>query len=120
MGIIRAGTVFFLAVWAADAHASIPKEMIGMWRWDAATIDVRECQTDRLCATVVAGPTSVGMEVFASALTSKGDDWFAQVVDPNTKESYYTRFRRINPNTWQLDGCTAAGVCLSGEFVRVK
>jgi hypothetical protein len=102
------------------ASASVPKDMIGMWRWEESTIQVTECQSDRICAKVIAGPKNVGMEVFASKLVANEGNLFGQVVHPKTKEIYNTRFQRIGPDTWHLDGCTAARVCLSGEFMRVK
>lgn len=104
-----------LAAWAADL-----KDMVGRWRWQDFTIEVRECQGDSLCAKVIAGPKNVGMEVFASKLTSKNGDLIGQVAHPATKETYNTRFQQRDRDRWRLDGCTAARVCLSGEFVRAK
>ena len=69
---------------------------------------------------MIAGPKNVGMEVFASKLVAKGGEWFGQVAHPDTKETYNTRFQQKGRDRWQLDGCTAAKVCLTGEFIRVK
>ncbi len=113
-------SVLFLVLSGFAACASVPKDMIGIWRWQQTTIDVRECQPDRICAKVIAGPKNVGMEIFASKLVAREGNLIGQVVHPETKKIYNTRFQRINPNTWHLDGCTVARVCLSGEFVRVK
>ena len=60
------------------------------------------------------------MQVFATNLTAKDGDLFGQVAHPETKEIYNTRFRQDGADRWQLDGCTTARVCLSGEFARVK
>jgi hypothetical protein len=60
------------------------------------------------------------MEIFASKLVSKDGDWVGQIVHPQTKDVYSTRFQRKDQNRWRLDGCTAARVCLSGEFIRVN
>ena len=102
------------------AHASLPREMIGEWRWEQYTVAVSECRLDRLCAKVIAGPKNVGMEIFASNLIPKADDLVGQIVHPDSKEIYNTRFHKINADTWRLDGCIAMRVCLSGEFTRVK
>lgn len=69
---------------------------------------------------MIAGPKNVGMEVFASKLVAKGGEWFGQVAHPDTKETYNTRFQQKGRDRWQLDGCTAAKVCLTGEFILVK
>jgi uncharacterized protein (DUF2147 family) len=110
----------FLVLSCAAALAKVPKDMIGNWRWHAFTTEVSECQPGQLCAKVIAGPKSVGMEIFASKLVVRGDEWQGQIVDPETKQLYHTRFREIDARTWRLSGCTATGVCLSGEFVRIK
>jgi uncharacterized protein (DUF2147 family) len=96
------------------------KEMIGKWGWQRFTIEVSECQGDSICAKVVDGPKNVGMQIFASKLIAKGGDWFGQITHPETKEIYNTRLQRAGSDTWRLDGCTAAKVCLTGELVRVR
>lgn len=108
------------ALLPAAAVASDLKDMIGTWRWQAFTIEVGACQGGSVCAKVVAGPKNVGMEIFASKLIARGNDWFGQIVHPETKQVFDTRFRQKGHDSWQLDGCTAAKVCLNGEFVRVK
>jgi len=102
------------------ASAADLKGLIGRWRWQAFTIEVSECRGDSVCAKVVAGPKNVGMEVFASKLSPKGGDWFGQITHPESKQVYDTRFQQKSQDSWRLDGCTAARVCLTGEFVRVK
>ena len=102
------------------ALAAEPKDMIGKWRWQQFTIEVSACQTDNICAKVVGGPKNVGMELFASKLVPKDGNLIGQIVHPETKETYNTRFQQKGPDAWRLDGCTAARVCLGGEFARVK
>lgn len=97
--------------------ASIP-DMVGRWTWQRFTIEVRECAGNKICAKVVAGPKNVGMEIFASELTNKDGAWFGDVVNPETGATYRTRIKLTGSGTWRLDGCSASGVCLSGEFVR--
>jgi uncharacterized protein (DUF2147 family) len=105
---------------AGPSAAAEAKDMIGSWRWQSFTIQVRECQGDSVCAKVVGGPKNVGLEIFASRPAAKGDELFAQITHPETKETYNTRFQQKDKDRWQLDGCNGARVCLSGEFVRVK
>jgi uncharacterized protein (DUF2147 family) len=105
---------------AVPALAATLQDLVGKWRWQDFTIEVSECQGDRVCAKVVAGPKNVGTDVFASGLIAKGGEWFGQITHPETKETYSTRFQQKDKDRWRLDGCTAAKVCLSGEFVRVK
>jgi hypothetical protein len=112
--------VMFLALLCAAAAAAELHDMIGKWRWQEYTIEVTECQASSICATIVAGPKNVGMKIFASKLVAKGGNLFGKIVHPETREIYNTRFQRVDTNKWRLDGCTAARVCLSGEFVRVK
>ena len=102
------------------AAADDLRELVGKWRWQDFTIEVVECKASEICAKVVAGPKNVGLDLFASKLTAKGSDWFGQIAHPETKEVYNTRFQRKDKDRWRLDGCTAARVCLTGEFVRVK
>jgi uncharacterized protein (DUF2147 family) len=113
-----AGMLLMLCSFAA--FASEPKDMIGKWHWKQFMIEVSECPGGNICAKIVEGPKNVGMQVFATNLTAKDGDLFGQVAHPETKEIYNTRFRQDGADKWQLDGCTAARVCLSGEFARVK
>jgi hypothetical protein len=103
-----------------DAAAADLKDMLGKWRWQEFTIEVVECKAGGICAKVIAGPKNVGLDMLASKLTAKGDDWVGQIAHPETKEVYNTRFQRKDKDRWRLDGCTASRVCLTGELVRVK
>lgn len=105
---------------SGSALAAVPQDMLGKWRWQDFTIEVTACQGDSACAKVVAGPKNVGMDIFASKLIAKDNDWVAQITHPETREVYNTRFQQKGKDRWRLDGCTAAKVCLSGEFIRVK
>jgi uncharacterized protein (DUF2147 family) len=109
-----------LVLYTVAAAAADLKDIVGQRRWQDFAIEVRECQGDSVCAKVIAGPKNVGMEVFASKLVAKGGQWIGQVAHPDTKETYNTRFQQKGRDRWQLDGCTAAKVCLTGEFIRVK
>jgi uncharacterized protein (DUF2147 family) len=117
---IKTCGVICVGLACSAAFAADLKDMIGRWRWQQFTIEVTACQGDSVCAKVVEGPKNVGMEVFAKQLTVKDGNLVGQIVDPNTKEIYNTQFQQQSENEWRLDGCTAARVCLSGEFLRVK
>jgi len=100
------------------AFAADIKDMLGRWTWQRFTIEVTECAHGKICAKVVAGPKNIGLELFASELTNKEGAWVGDVVNPETGATYRTRMQFTSSGTWHLDGCTAARVCLSGEFVR--
>jgi hypothetical protein len=102
------------------AFAADLKDMIGKWRWKQFVIEVTECESHNVCAKIVEGPKNVGMQVFATNLVPKDGNFVGQIAHPETKEIYATRFQQDGPDVWRLDGCTAARVCLSGEFARVK
>ena len=110
----------FVVASALAASAADLKGMVGKWRWQDFIVEVKECQAGGVCAKIVAGPKNVGMDVFASKLVAKDGQLFGLVAHPETKEVYNTRFQQRDKDRWRLDGCTAARVCLTGEFVRVN
>lgn len=107
-------------LFSISAFAAELSEMAGRWTWNKFTIEVSACENGRMCAKVIAGPKNVGMELFASALTTKDGDWFGEITDPATKITYNTRLRKSAADVWRLDGCTPTRICLSGEFVKAK
>jgi uncharacterized protein (DUF2147 family) len=117
-----AQSVLILVMLCASGSASAAslQDMLGTWRWQDYTIEVRACEGSSACAKVIAGPKNVGMDLFASKLIAKDGAWYGQITHPQTKETYNTRFQQMDKDRWHLDGCTATKVCLSGEFVRVK
>ena len=117
---IWVGVALFLAFSSGAARAADLKDMIGKWRWQQFTIEVTACQGDSICAKVIQGPKNVGMEIFGTKLTAKDGKLFGQIAHPETKDIFNTRFQQDDADKWSIDGCTAARVCLSGEFVRVK
>jgi len=118
--VVTTSVVLSIAVASLEASAADLKDMVGKWRWKEFTIEVAECQNGNICAKVVDGPRNIGMQLFAANLVVKNGNLFGQVTHPETKEVYNTRFQQDGPDNWRLDGCTAARVCLSGEFARVK
>jgi len=117
--ICNLAAAFFLISSFVAAAADVT-DMVGKWQWRDYTIDVRECQQHSVCGKVVAGPKNVGMELFASKLVAKDGALVGQITHPETKEIYNTRFQQKDKDRWQLDGCTATKVCLTGDFARVK
>jgi len=117
---IWACAAIFIQLSCVAAVAADLKDMVGRWRWQQFTIEVTKCQSDSICAKIAEGPKNVGMELFANRLLAKDGKLFGQIVHPETKEIYNTRFQQVDPDRWRLDGCTMTRVCLSGEFVRVK
>jgi uncharacterized protein (DUF2147 family) len=114
--------VVALSAWefivAHTAGAAELSDMMGRWTWSAYKIEVSACAEGRICAKVIAGPKNVGLDIFASQLTSKDGVWFGQIVNPETGATYNTRMQFTAAKTWRLDGCTPSRVCLSGELVR--
>ena len=110
----------FVVASSFTVSAGDVKNMVGKWRWQDFTIEVKECRDDSVCAKVIGGPRNVGMDIFASKLVGKDGEWFGQITHPETKESYNIRFQQKDNDRWRLDGCTAAKVCLTGEFIRAR
>jgi hypothetical protein len=84
--ICRSVTILLIASSPAASAADL-KDMVGKWRWQSFTIEVKECQGDSVCAKVIAGSKNVGMDVFASKLVAKNGEWFGQITHPETKEA---------------------------------
>ncbi len=120
---LQALLVLSIVVSSPVAAAEL-KDMIGKWQWTDYTIEVKECTTnpsgEGLCATVIAGPKNVGMEMIRSKLEKKGDVFVGQIAHPATGDIYNTKIALKDPDTWGMDGCTAANVCATGDFKRVK
>jgi uncharacterized protein (DUF2147 family) len=118
-------TLLVLSVVASSSVAAAElKDMVGKWKWAEYTVDVTECTTNPggggLCAKVAAGPKNVGMEMIRSKLETKGNEFVGQIAHPATGEIYNTKMTLKDPDTWGMDGCTAAGVCATGDFKRIK
>ena len=109
---------------SSPARAAEMKEMLGKWQWTDYTVEVKECTTNPsaagLCATVIAGPKNVGMEMIRSKLEKRSEDFVGQIAHPATSEIYNTKMTLKDPDTWGMDGCTAGNVCATGDFKRVK
>lgn len=117
------GAVAAVAV-SATASAVELKDMVGKWKWTDYTVEVKECSTNPagagFCATVVEGPKNKGMEMIRSKLEKKGDELVGEIAHPATSEIYATRMKYDGKDRWSMDGCTKAGVCAKGDFVRVN
>jgi uncharacterized protein (DUF2147 family) len=105
---------------ATTASAAELKDLVGKWKWQEFTVEGSECPATGACWKVIAGPKSIGLEMFRSKPEKRGEFFVGQVVHPATGDVYNTRIRMKDADTWSLDGCTAANVCAQGDFVRVK
>jgi len=116
--------LLLMAAVVPPAAAAEIKDMIGKWQWTDYTVEVKECATNPsgagVCATVVAGPKNVGMEMIRSKLEKRSEVFVGQIAHPATGEIYNTKMTLKNTDTWGMDGCTAANVCATGDFKRVK
>ena len=95
-------------------------DMVGTWKWEGFTIKVQKCEKTGVCAEVVSGPKNVGMQMIQSTLSSADSSFVGKVAHPQTGDTYNSKISMINNDTWHIDGCTAANVCASGNFTRVK
>jgi uncharacterized protein (DUF2147 family) len=109
---------------ATAAPAADAKDMIGKWKWTDYTVEVKECTTNPsgagMCATVLAGPKNVGMEMIRSKLEPKDGIFTGQIAHPASGDIYNTKLSFKDSDTWSMDGCTEANVCAKGDFARVK
>lgn len=122
-GKLLAGAVIAIAI-TAPVNAADLKSLVGTWKWTDFTIQVKDCTTNPsgagLCATVSAGPKNVGMEMFRSKLAPQPDGSFVgKIGHPASGETYNTKIT-VQGDTWHMNGCTDAGVCASGDFIRQK
>ena len=115
--------VFAAGVGSAGSAAAVDlKALEGTWKWTDFTVQAKQCNTNPsgagLCMTVIAGPKNIGMEMIRSKFEDKPDGTFVgKIGHPASGETYNTRMT-LHGNVWHMDGCTDAGVCASGDFVR--
>ncbi len=122
-GRLLAGAVMVAAL-AIPAHAADLKAMVGTWKWTDFTVQVKECATNPsgagLCMTVIAGPKNVGMEMIRSKLAPQAEGTFVgKIGHPASGDTYNTKLLPQG-DTLHMNGCTDAGVCAAGDFVRQK
>lgn len=94
--------------------------MIGEWKWEDFTIRVNKCDKTEVCAKVVSGPKNVGLQMIQSKLTPSEGSFLGKVAHPQTGNTYNSKISMLSKNVWHIDGCTAANVCASGDFKRIK
>ena len=112
------------AITATPAGAVDLNALTGTWKWTDFTAEAKTCNTNPsgagLCMTVTAGPKNIGMEMIRSKLEDKpGGAFFAKIAHPASAQIYNTNMT-LKGDVWHMDGCTDAGVCASGDFVRQK
>jgi uncharacterized protein (DUF2147 family) len=118
---VAAATIWFAILgFSTTTSAAELKDLVGKWKWQEFTVEGSECPATGACWKVIAGPKSIGLEMFRTKPEKRGDFLVGQVVHPATGEVYNTRMRMKDSDTWALDGCTAGNVCAQGDFVRVK
>jgi uncharacterized protein (DUF2147 family) len=104
---------------AAIAETKI-ESMVGTWKWADFTIRVDKCTKTEVCAKVVTGPKNVGLQMIQSKLQATGDSFVGKIAHPQTGDTYNSKISMLSANVWHIDGCTAANVCASGDFKRIK
>lgn len=94
--------------------------MVGTWKWENFTIQVKKCDQTGVCAKVISGPKNVGMQMIKSKLMQSGKDFVGKVAHPQTGATYNSKISMVSTDDWHIDGCTDQNVCASGDFKRVK
>lgn len=123
-------TIFAAAAFAALAISATPaaavdvNTLVGTYKWTDFTVQAKTCGTNPsgagLCMKVIAGPKNIGLEMIRSKFEDKPDgSFFGKIAHPASGEIYNTKMT-LNGDVWHMDGCTDAGVCASGDFVRQK
>jgi len=56
--------------------------MVGTWKWEDFTIQVKKCDQTGVCAKVISGPKNVGMQMIKSKLVEAGDNFVGKVAHP--------------------------------------
>ena len=107
---------------ATPAAAVDLNSLVGTYKWTDYTVQAKTCSTNPsgagLCVTVTAGPKNIGMEMIRSKLMDKaGGVFVGKIAHPASGEIYNTKMT-FNGKIWHMDGCTDAGVCATGDFVK--
>jgi len=116
----------FLAVVGAVTPASAVdvNTLVGTYKWTDFTVQAKTCSTNPsgagLCMTVIAGPKNIGMEMIRSKFQDQdGGVFVGKIGHPASGETYNTKMT-LKGDVWHMDGCTDAGVCATGDFIRQK
>ncbi|MFY9642243.1 MAG: hypothetical protein WCD20_17485 [Rhodomicrobium sp.] len=118
---LRAGSisVAVLAL-AASANAAGMNDMVGKWKWTDYTIECKAGGANGMSCVVLDGPKNKGMEMVQSKLEAKDGAFVGDIKHPATGDLYKAKMLLKDADNWSMDGCTAAGVCASGVFTRIK
>ncbi len=118
---LRAGaiSVAVLAL-AASASAGGIDDMVGKWKWTDYTIECKSGGANGMSCIVTDGPKNKGMEMVQSKLEPKDGAFVGDIKHPATGDLYKAKMLLKDADNWAMDGCTAAGVCASGVFTRIK
>ena len=109
-----------LSACAVAAQAEGLADMVGTWKWTDYTVECKEGGVNGISCIVIAGPKNIGLEMVQSKLESMEGMYHGDIKHPASAEIYKTKLMMKDADTWSLDGCTEAGVCAKGDFVRVK
>ena len=104
----------------AVANAAGVADMVGTWKWTDFTVQCQQGGPNGMSCTVIDGPKNKGMEMVQSKLEAKDGAFVGDIKHPATGDIYKTKMVFKDADNWALDGCTAANVCASGVFTRVK
>lgn len=122
-GKFAAASIIAAGFFAATSAGAVDlKSLTGTWKWTDFTVQSKECTANPsgagLCMIVIAGPKNIGMEMIRSKFEDKPDGSFVgKIGHPASGETYNTKMT-LKGDVWHMDGCTDAGVCATGDFVR--
>ena len=92
-------------------------DLAGNYTWEGFTIAVTKGGDNGYSAKVTAGPKNVGMEMIQTPMKEEGGAMMAKIKHPMTGDVYNAKMTP-DGNDFKMDGCTDAGACASGKFVR--
>lgn len=117
------GIAALVTVAAATPAAAVDlNSLVGTYKWTDFTVQAKTCTSNPsgagLCMTVTAGPKNVGMEMIRSKLQDQaGGVFVGKIAHPASGAIYNTKMT-FDGKVWHMDGCTDAGVCATGDFVK--
>lgn len=118
---VRAGAVAAAVLgFAAAASAASIADIAGSWKWTDYTIQCKEGGANGMSCIVIDGPRNKGMEMVQSKLVAKDTGFVGDLRHPASGDIYKAEMTLRDPDNLAIDGCTAAGVCASGVFTRLK
>ena len=122
--LFAAAAILALAGAVTPAAAVDVNTLVGTYKWTDFTVQAKTCATNTsgagLCMTVIVGPKNIGLEMIRSKFQDQdGGVFVGKIAHPASAQIYNTKMT-LKGDVWHMDGCTDAGVCATGDFIRQK